>query len=84
MATENKPVSQANHDAATDDVADGNRDQIVDDKMADGEIGVFGRICADSLPEFRASKSLNTDADRDHKHVCDAVLEAGGDEHGNR
>ena len=49
FAQVNKPVNQSNHYRATDDVADGDRQQVAYKEPVSGKVGKIGRGFLDGL-----------------------------------
>jgi DNA mismatch repair ATPase MutS len=67
-----------------DNVPDSDRDQVIRDEIHNSQVRETFRGGTDSGPELRACKIADYDTHRDHKHVCNTVLKAAGDEHRDR
>ena len=83
LAHVHEPVHHSDHDGATDDVADGNRQQVGDEDVIPGQEGEICGGLANHLEELAISRSLDKQASRDELHVGNAVLETGGHEAGD-
>ncbi|OMP13541.1 hypothetical protein COLO4_01460 [Corchorus olitorius] len=80
----NNPVGQSNQHTTANNIAERNRDQIVENEVAEIECRKLSGSGAGELPEFRCGKIADQDGHRDQKHVGDAVLEAAADKHRHR
>ena len=73
LAKEQIPVQEADNDDTAEDIADGGRDQIVEDKGSD-----ILALCSDAVCRCGHHTCGNVE------HVCNTVLEAAENECGDR
>jgi len=79
-----EPVDRRDHDGAANDIADGDRQQIANQKIAPGQRRKIGRRLADRGPERVRRAGFYEQPHWNEVDVGDAMLEAGGRERCDR
>ena len=80
FAQVDKPVHQPDHHCTTDDVSDGDRQQVLEEEIAPGQVREGICSLSDGFKELNISTVLDEQSHGDKVHISNTVLESGGNE----